>query len=68
MVQSPEDVVEAALSGLNRGKSHIVSGWTNLLMIEAERFVPRAFVARMAGRMLRPRYGSDDQETKREGQ
>lgn len=67
MVQSPEDVVEAALSGLNRGKGHIVSGWTNLLMIEAERFVPRAFVARMAGRMLRPRYGSDDQETKREG-
>jgi short-subunit dehydrogenase len=67
MVQSPEDVVEAALRGLRRAKSHIVSGWTNLIMIEAERLVPRSFVARMAGRIMRPRYGNDDRKTKREG-
>lgn len=55
--QTPEDVVETALRGLSRGKSHIVSGWTNLLMIESERLVPRSIVARMAGRVLRPHIG-----------
>jgi uncharacterized protein len=68
VMQSPEEVVETALRGLERGKNHIVSGWTNLLMIEAERLVPRAFVARMAGRMMRPRYGTDEQEAKRGGE
>ncbi len=67
VAQSPEEVVEAGLSGLERGKSHIVSGWTNLLMIEAERLVPRALVVRVAGRMMRPRYGTDEQEPKRGG-
>ena len=57
VAQSPEEVVETALRGLKRGKSHVVSGWTNFLMIEGERIVPRSFVARMAGRMMRPRYG-----------
>lgn len=56
VVQTPEDVVETALSGLNRKKSSTVSGWTNLLMIEAERFVPRSLVVRAAGRMMRKQY------------
>ena len=68
VMQSPEEVVEAALSGIERGKSHTISGWTNLFMIEAERLVPRSFVARMVGRMMRPRYGTDEQKTKHEGQ
>src|SRR5688572_17754072 len=35
--QTPEDVVETALRGLARGKSHIISGWSNRAMMEAER-------------------------------
>ena len=61
--QTPEDVVETALRGLARRKSHIVSGWTNLLMIESERLVPRSFVARMAGRVLRPYFGDGEKES-----
>jgi uncharacterized protein len=57
IVQSPEDVVETALRGLEGRKSNIVSGWTNLLMIEAERFVPRSLVLRAAGKMMRKEYG-----------
>jgi uncharacterized protein len=57
MAESPEDVVETALRGLEGRKSHIVSGWTNLLMIEAERFVPRSLVLRAAGKMMRKEYG-----------
>src|SRR6266496_743918 len=56
IAQSPEDVVASAMRGLARRKSNVVSGWTNLLMVEAERFVPRALVVRMAGKALRPRY------------
>ena len=54
--QTPEEVVDTALSGLARRKSHIVSGWTNLLMVEAERLAPRSLVVRMAGRMMRGQY------------
>jgi short-subunit dehydrogenase len=53
--QHPEDVVEAALRGLARKKSVVVSGWTNYFMIEAERLVPRSFIVRAAGRVLRPK-------------
>ena len=57
VAQTPEEVVNTALRGLGRRKGHIISGWTNLFMIGAERFVPRSLVVRMAGKALRPRYG-----------
>jgi len=56
VAQTPEDVVETALRGLARGKSHIISGWTNRAMVEAERVAPRDLVTRMAGRMMRGEY------------
>jgi short-subunit dehydrogenase len=55
--QTAEDVVATALRGLARRKSHVVSGWTNFLMVESERFVPRSVVVRVAGKALRPKYG-----------
>src|SRR3989449_5983886 len=57
IIQTAEDVVDTALRGLKRGKSHIISGWANFLMIESERLVPRSFVARMAGKVLRKEHG-----------
>ena len=51
--QTPEQVVEVALRGLARGKSAIISGWTNFIMIETERLVPRSLVLRAAGAVLR---------------
>ena len=62
VAQTPEQVVETALRGLKRGQSHIISGWTNYFMIEAERLAPRSLVARVAGRMLRPRYGKNSNQ------
>src|SRR3989441_1554907 len=59
VAQTPEEVVDAALSGLRRSKSHIVSGWTNYFMVEAERLAPRSLIARVAGRMMRSQYGKD---------
>ncbi|MCU1265954.1 MAG: hypothetical protein JWM21_2272 [Acidobacteria bacterium] len=54
--QTPEEVVDTAMSGLAHRQSSIVSGWTNFFMVEAERFVPRSVVVRMAGRMMRAQY------------
>jgi hypothetical protein len=59
VAQSPEDVVETAIRGLNRRKSVVISGLTNFLMVEAERFVPRALISRVAGSMMRKQYDND---------
>ncbi len=56
VAQTPEEVVDVALRGLARGKSHIISGWTNFLMTESERLVPRSLVTRVAGRMMRSQH------------
>src|SRR6267142_4118884 len=58
VAQTPEAVVETALRGLARGKGSIISGWTNFIMIEAERLTPRAMVGRIAGTMLRKTVGT----------
>jgi short-subunit dehydrogenase len=54
--QTPEEVVDAALRGLKRKKSVVVSGWLNLAMVESERLVPRTWVTKVAGNTLRPRF------------
>src|SRR5438046_6416161 len=51
--QTPEEVVETALRALRRGKSSVISGWTNFFMIESERLVPRSLILRAAGAVLR---------------
>ncbi len=51
-MQTSEEVVEVALRGLRRGSSHVVSGWSNFLVTQMERFVPRSLVIRMAGKAM----------------
>ena len=55
-VQKAEEVVDAALRGLARQKSLVISGWTNWLTVEAERFVPRSMVTKVAAKALRSRF------------
>ena len=55
-IQTPEEVVETALRALPREKPTVISGWTNFLTVEAERFFPRSFVTRVAGKALRSRF------------
>ncbi len=61
VAQTPDEVVDTALGGLKRRKSHIISGWTNYIMTESERLVPRWIVARIAGKAMRPKYGNSGQ-------
>jgi uncharacterized protein len=55
-IQTPEEVVETALRALNRKKSLVISGWANWFVVEAERFVPRSAVVKVAGNALRSRF------------
>jgi short-subunit dehydrogenase len=52
-IQTAEEVVDAALRGLKRKKSTVISGWTNWLTVGAERFVPRSLVIKVAAKALR---------------
>ena len=56
-VQTPEEVVETALRALPRKKSLVISGWANWFVVEAERFLPRSAVTKVAGNALRSRFG-----------
>ena len=51
----PEAVVETALKGLERGKSSVIDGWPLRIGIIGERLVSRAFVARSAAKIMRPK-------------
>lgn len=53
VAQTPEQVVEVALRGLKLGRSHIISGLPNYLMVQTERLVPRSLIARIAGMVMR---------------
>jgi len=53
-MQTPEEVVEVGLKALARGRSHVISGFGNLVQTEIERFVPRDVITRVAARLFRP--------------
>ncbi len=53
--EEPDKVARVGLQGLATGKTFVVSGAMNRLMMEAERLAPRSFVARAAGNMMRPK-------------
>lgn len=55
-VQTAEEVVETALRALPRNKSVVISGWANWFVVEAERFLPRSAVTKVAGNALRSRF------------
>lgn len=56
IMQTSAEVVDTALRALARGQSHVISGWSNYLQTQAERLVPRSFVARFVGKILRPHF------------
>jgi short-subunit dehydrogenase len=52
-IEPPEDVVDTALRAMAHRKPSVISGWTNWLQVEAERFVPRSVVTKIAGKAIR---------------
>ena len=54
--QTAEQVVDAALSALKRGRTKIVSGWINYLAASAVNVLPNSLITRVAAKPLRKRY------------
>jgi short-subunit dehydrogenase len=52
--ETADKVARVGLEGLAAGKSCVISGARNNLMVEAERLAPRRFIAKMAAKMMRP--------------
>jgi short-subunit dehydrogenase len=52
--ETAEKVARVGLEGLARGKSCVISGRKNGLMVVSERLAPRRFVTRMAAKVMRP--------------
>ncbi len=52
--ETAEKVARVGLAGLAAGKSCVISGTKNRLMLEGERLAPRRFIAKMAAKMMRP--------------
>ena len=51
--QTPEQVVDAGMRALERGRPSVISGWRNRLLAQAPRLAPRAAVARISERTMR---------------
>ena len=53
--ERPEVVVERGLRALAKGRSTLISGLGNALLVQSMRFSPRTMVTRVAASMTRPR-------------
>jgi len=51
--QSAEDVVDTALDAIKKGRTRIVSGWSNYLVSALVNFVPNALITRALARGIR---------------
>ena len=50
---TPEEVVQASLQGLDRGRSHVTVGWQGRFTDWVTRYFPRTMLVRMAGKRIK---------------
>ncbi len=55
VAETAEKVARVGLEGMARGKTVVISGGMNRLMVGAERLAPRRFVAKMAAKTMMPK-------------
>jgi short-subunit dehydrogenase len=51
--ETAEKVARVGLEAVAQGKSYVISGARNRMMVESERLAPRSFIVKMAGKMMR---------------
>lgn len=64
-MQTAEEVVDAALDAFEKGKTTVVSGWTNYLVSKAGTFAPNSLVTKQIGKVLRPKVEKELEEKKK---
>lgn len=55
-LQTPEQVVDAAMRAIRSGKQKAISGWTNYLVAAAVNVLPNWLITRVMAKPLRKRY------------
>lgn len=60
-MQTPEEVVETAMSAVKSGQATIISGWTNYIGARIVNFVPNSLVTRAVGSVLRSKVINKNQ-------
>lgn len=59
--QTPEEVVDTALTALKKGRRKVVSGWTNYILAAATNIVPNTLITKVIGKAFRPQPNKGDQ-------
>jgi len=59
-METSEEVVEAALKALDKGKTTVISGWVNYFVSRVGSFAPTRIVTRSIGSILRKKLGERD--------
>ncbi len=54
-MQTPEEVVETGLNAVRKGKSSVISGWTNYAVAHLATFAPNSLVTKAVAKVLRPK-------------
>ena len=65
-IQTPEEVVEEALSGIKSGKTQVVSGWLNYFLARSVNVIPNFLITRVVGDTLRPKFEEKNSSQKNE--
>jgi uncharacterized protein len=55
-MQLPEDVVDATLKALKKGKSHVISGWSNYFVAHLATISPNALITKAIAAKLSPKF------------
>ena len=55
-IQTPEEVVEEALSGVKSGRAQVVSGWLNYFLARSVNVIPNFLITRVVGDTLRSKF------------
>ena len=58
-METPEQVVETALSAIGRGKARVISGWKNRLVTGIVAVIPDSLITRVIAKPLRKKYQAD---------
>jgi len=61
-MQTAEEVVEAALKAIEKGKTSVVSGWANYFMSQAGKLAPTWLVVRSVGSVLRQKIKKENKK------
>ena len=60
-MQTPEQVVEAAMNAVKSGKTQAISGWLNYFIARSVNVIPDSLITRAVGSQLRPKF-QDEKE------